>query len=729
MRRLTALLLTVTLALVLSSFLDCTLAQEPSLQQWFDENSYVIDAATNKTGIASLPAGNYSATILTELAYYAPNNTFGWYSTTDGTYHELFSGQNASGATVQFSVTESFGMYLSSPAGTFHTEKSQNTDSHDHAWVYQDPKSDIGYIVAWEDLFNGGDEDYQDMVLSLQPAVPPHAVFTWHPHTPLVNETVTFNASESEPDGGYITSYAWDFGDDHKHTTQDPITTHAYSKFGNYEVDLNITDSQGMSDSVSHSITVIARPNAAFTYSPMPPRAKEDVIFNATESTANGGSIISYEWNFSDGSPPAFGAVVTHRYTSSGSYTASLNVTDSEGLWDTEAKIIEVQEPAIEAEFAVKIQDEWTQQEDPYVFTAISYCTTFKVDVIINDVQDLYGYEFWLEFDPAWVQLVNYEVKHIHSEDNLTLLEVNNTLGVYKQALVALSTAQPYNGSATVASLCFHITNDPCYPDNFTGVLMLENTKMNDKYDNMIDHLRRDGYLSILSVKPSVSIEHEEATSITNWIANSSFTVDIKIFDIVRMNGFCIEINWGEFLETDIQIVDVTSFLPQPYETYRINVTETMLGVQVKMPDGKPPVNGTGTFLRVTFKAKNPWNGVPHYSLVGNKYLPDTYTCKVTIKGGWIDVLCPTDTKMEFCSACGIEVNNDFTYTFAPIQGDLNLDGEVNILDLSAISQWAGVDSNDTEWAQCHEYDLTGDGSIDIFDIIIVSSNMGRTHP
>lgn len=47
-----------------------------------------------------------------------------------------------------------------------------------------------------------------------------------------------------------------------------------------------------------------------------------------------GGYMISYEWNFGDGSPVEFGMVVTHHFLNMGEYNVSLNVTDSEGKWD-----------------------------------------------------------------------------------------------------------------------------------------------------------------------------------------------------------------------------------------------------------------------------------------------------------------------------------------------------------------------------------------------------------
>jgi len=644
MNRHVASLLILMLTLLLISMPNIVLAEEPSLEQWFTNNSYITNVATDETGIETFSPGHYSVTLLAEWGHYAPNNTFGWYSTTTGSFNELFSGENTTGNTVEFYSTERFALYLGSQEGTFHTENSRNLDQFDHAWVFQDPKTEDGYIIAWEDLLNGGDEDYQDMIIAMHALHPPCAAFNWFPQHPQVNEEIVFNASDSTPDGGYITSYKWNFGDDNTTTTDNPT--------------------------------------------------------------------------------------ITHVYHTSGNYTVTLNVTDSEGKWDLESKTIKVQILIPKSQFAVKIEDEWTLIGDEYEFTAPTYCKTFKVEVRIINVLDLLGYEFWIEFDPDLIQLTEHEIKHIHTEDTVTLEEVNNTAGVYKQAVTVKTPAKTYNGSAPVANLWFHITKDPCNPYNYTSMLKLNNTRMTDSHETSIIHTLKHGYFNILSVKPAMSIEHEGEIETTTWIVNETFTLDISIINIIKMKSFFIELGWCDGLETDYQNVQVTSFLPQPYTVHELNINNTVLTVQIETFTEKPAINGTGALLRVTFKATNPWSSVPPYTLVGDKYLPENYTCEIWIINGWIDVYCPDYRRMDlYDDSYGVEVKNNFTYAFTPIPGDLNLDGEVDIIDLSTISRWTGFEAGDPEWPDCCCFDLNGDGSIDIFDIVIVATNLGRTNP
>jgi hypothetical protein len=80
------------------------------------------------------------------------------------------------------------------------------------------------------------------------------------------------------------------------------------------------------------------QPFANFTYAPKNPIKGDEIIFNASSSYDLDGSIVSYEWNFGDGSN-ATGVVVNHTYSWIGNvtkkYNVTLNVTDDFGLTNT----------------------------------------------------------------------------------------------------------------------------------------------------------------------------------------------------------------------------------------------------------------------------------------------------------------------------------------------------------------------------------------------------------
>ena len=72
-----------------------------------------------------------------------------------------------------------------------------------------------------------------------------------------VGQTVIFNASKSV-DYGEIVSYEWDFGDGINGTGE--VIQHSYSKEGTYEVRLNATNNEGISNFATLPV-IVERPS------------------------------------------------------------------------------------------------------------------------------------------------------------------------------------------------------------------------------------------------------------------------------------------------------------------------------------------------------------------------------------------------------------------------------------------------------------------------------------
>ena len=224
----------------------------------------------------------------------------------------------------------------------------------------------------------------------------PVASFTFSPSDPLVHEVVTFNASASTPDGGVLVSYTWDFGDGNITSTSDPIVTHAYSTYGTYTVTLNVTDSEGKWDATSKTIVVEAVPIADFFWSPYYPQRYENVTFDASISSPDGGTIIKYVWNFGDGSPivEETDPITFHIYTDVGNYTVTLNVTDSEGRWDTVSKIVTVVPRRFYLEVATVPESITTIPGEGWYDEGTSVNLTAPDVIVISDVMR-YVFAYW----------------------------------------------------------------------------------------------------------------------------------------------------------------------------------------------------------------------------------------------------------------------------------------------------------------------------------------------
>ena len=172
---------------------------------------------------------------------------------------------------------------------------------------------------------------------------PPTASFTATPNSGEAPLTVDFDGSSSSDAEGGIVSYDWDFGDGS--SDSGIAVSHEFTDPGTYTVTLTVSDSE-LTGTTTQTITV-TQPNlppvASFTTSPTSGEAPLDVSFNASNSSDPNGDNLNYFWDFGDGNS-GIGVSVTHQYTSQGTYTVTLTVSD--GLLDgTSTEEITVYEP------------------------------------------------------------------------------------------------------------------------------------------------------------------------------------------------------------------------------------------------------------------------------------------------------------------------------------------------------------------------------------------------
>ncbi len=166
--------------------------------------------------------------------------------------------------------------------------------------------------------------------------------FSASPVTGCTPLTVTF--TDQTIDSGTLSSWIWIFGDGTISTVTTPVTTHTYTVSGTYNVTMTVTDIHGCTKSITHSNYISATfPHAAMAIDTFA-CAGDLLTFNSAGTTAAGPAI--YSWTFGDGTT-GIGNIVTHSYSTDGTYPVTFTISDVNGCSQTLTSNILIQSPSV----------------------------------------------------------------------------------------------------------------------------------------------------------------------------------------------------------------------------------------------------------------------------------------------------------------------------------------------------------------------------------------------
>ncbi|MFH2055616.1 MAG: DUF4114 domain-containing protein, partial [bacterium] len=157
-----------------SVFTQSLRGTESSLQDLLDGLGYTIDVSTDAIDISTFtpPTGKVRAVVTLKHVGLASDSPFGWYPFgASGSAAELFADGTIVGTEVvqMLSEGDQIGFYLGPTLyeDTWFTEPALNWDNFEHTLVF--PTGAPGeYVIAWEDLPDGGDQDFNDYVVELR---------------------------------------------------------------------------------------------------------------------------------------------------------------------------------------------------------------------------------------------------------------------------------------------------------------------------------------------------------------------------------------------------------------------------------------------------------------------------------------------------------------------------------------------------------------------------------
>jgi len=287
----------------------------------------------------------------------------------------------------------------------------------------------------------------------------------------------------------------------------------------------------------------------------------------------------------------------------------------------------------------------------------------FYLYINVENVQNLFGYEFHLSYNTAVLTCIGVMVHPVQNETRfMTKFSVDDWIGDVFVNVTYLLGANPISTSSplTLVTVLFKV--------DAMGIseLPLHDTKLINSSGDPIQHETGDGFfqsvtrdVAVLDITPSKTTIYEGRT----------------------INVSVVVANHGDYFN---ETFDVTLY----YETTPIS-TRTVHD----LPIGQ---NTTLLFTWIT-------TGLPPCA---------NYTLNAEAE----TVPYEMDT-----------ADNTFTDGKIRIKlmGDVNGDCIVDLYDLTAVALAFSASPGDPNWNP--ETDLNGDGTIDIFDIVIVVVNYGRT--
>jgi gliding motility-associated-like protein len=155
--------------------------------------------------------------------------------------------------------------------------------------------------------------------------------FTGSPLSGCFPLPVQFTNS-STAGSGTITSYFWDFGDGASSTSATP--SHIYTASGNNNVSLQVTNSSGCANSNTKPSYVNVAPGVTALFSNNSPSGCGTPQTITFINQSSGAGALTYAWNFGDGGTSNL-QNPQHTYTTSGTFSVQLTVTNSSGCTRT----------------------------------------------------------------------------------------------------------------------------------------------------------------------------------------------------------------------------------------------------------------------------------------------------------------------------------------------------------------------------------------------------------
>jgi PKD repeat protein len=509
---------------------------------------------------------------------------------------------------------------------------------------------------------------------------PPVALFDYSPKPPLVDQWVTFNASESHDLDGTIISYYWTFGDGN--VSSGETANNKYTSPGTFQVNLTVTDTDGLNDTETKEITVYEVQPAKMYIDPpeiVDPTLLPPSIVSVNVTVDDVIDMFDYEFRLSYNTEmlTCIGAII-NRVQGQTTFTPTILISDGEGyLW---------------------VNVTYYPPSTPITSMTPLHIVTvyFQIDTLGSSVLHLSD----TELSDSSRQSMPHE-----TEDGFIMTLIRDVAITH----VAPSTNWAYQGWPVDITVI---------AKNFGNIS--ETFSVKAYYDSTLI-----GTLPVTDLGPN-----SQTTLIFNWntsgVPEGNYTISAEAtpvpFEHNTTNNFLIDDIVRIFTALrDIAIIDVTPSRSWVFANVPVNINVTAKNIG----------ETTETFNVSVYYDAN---------LIGTQTILDlTPTTEITLTFTWNTTGLPLCTNYTI-SAEATEIPFEYNITNnilvdgiveIRLLGDLTGDGIVDMRDVAIAAKAFGSYPGHPRWNP--EADITGteylvpDNRVDMRDVALITSNFGNT--
>jgi len=152
----------------------------------------------------------------------------------------------------------------------------------------------------------------------------------------------------------------------------------------------------------------------------------------------------------------------------------------------------------------------------------VAISETFTISVVVSDVENLYGLDIKLKWDPTIIEYVShvvmapvesYEEGILHDPVLLVKDEVDPATGTYWVACASMSPAEPFDGNGDFFTMTFRLVS----PLNEAPVKLVSGMFSDDKGQSIVANVHNDLDVNGLATYSSMNAKHSEHPSLEGW--------------------------------------------------------------------------------------------------------------------------------------------------------------------------------------------------------------------